>query len=400
MSLSRLARYLLVDVKTNKLASRSQILSLSVRQCVPQVRLFQRGRRESRDVMFYVVSLGIVAIGVTFAAIPAYRIFCEQTSFGGLTQLAKDFEKIGNMKKVEDRLIRVQFNSDVPSSMRWEFKPLQHEIYVHPGETALAFYTARNPTDHPIVGISSYNLTPFQAAYYFNKIQCFCFEEQILNPGEQVGELSFLFLLFFLNHFIFFRKSRTVITDPNVDIPEFINHFWEQAKQLNSDHPCYAFHSLNSAHLVGVFDYLNGSLCNFSDSLFRLHWRFATDLPEMQTIIVCDGGRYALWRDEPRSNEILIVFASNNEHFPKIEIVGDNMEHVLIHLAGKDKHIIKGFLPQGTDIDNLRKQIKAVCARRRKKKLGKAPHDPGIWVKVVNDIGYRPITEDPRWFIK
>lgn len=89
------------------------------------------------------MSLGVIAIGVTFAAIPAYRIFCEQTSFGGLTQvcgnsfvekvlssqIAKDFEKIANMKKVDDRLIRVQFNSDVPSSMRWEFKPQQHEVF-------------------------------------------------------------------------------------------------------------------------------------------------------------------------------------------------------------------------------------------------------------------------------
>ncbi|VDM73019.1 unnamed protein product [Strongylus vulgaris] len=67
-------------------------------------------------------------------------------------------------------------------------------MYVHPGETALAFYTARNPTDRPIVGISSYNLTPFQAAYYFNKIQCFCFEEQILNPGEQVDLPVFFYI--------------------------------------------------------------------------------------------------------------------------------------------------------------------------------------------------------------
>ncbi|KAK6042774.1 hypothetical protein COOONC_19720 [Cooperia oncophora] len=81
-----------------------------------------------RDVLYYVVSLGVVAIGVTFAAIPAYRIFCEKTSFGGLTQIAEDFERIATMKKVEDRLIRVQFNSDVPSSMQWEFKPQQHEV--------------------------------------------------------------------------------------------------------------------------------------------------------------------------------------------------------------------------------------------------------------------------------
>uniref|UniRef100_A0A1I8AAH0 Cytochrome c oxidase assembly protein COX11, mitochondrial n=1 Tax=Steinernema glaseri TaxID=37863 RepID=A0A1I8AAH0_9BILA len=150
--------------------------------------------KDSRDSLYYIISIGVIAIGVTFAAIPAYRIFCESTSFGGLTQVAKDFDKIEKMNAVEDRLIRVQFNADIPSSMQWKFKPLQHEIYVHPGETALAFYTATNPTDKPIIGISSYNLTPFQAAYYFNKIQCFCFEEQILNPGETVDLPVFFYI--------------------------------------------------------------------------------------------------------------------------------------------------------------------------------------------------------------
>uniref|UniRef100_A0AC35TFJ0 Cytochrome c oxidase assembly protein COX11, mitochondrial n=1 Tax=Rhabditophanes sp. KR3021 TaxID=114890 RepID=A0AC35TFJ0_9BILA len=148
----------------------------------------------SRDSMYYVLSLGVVFVGLSFAAIPAYRIFCESTSFGGVTQVASDFEKIQKMEKVKDRLIRVQFNADVPSSMRWNFKPLQNEIFVHPGETALAFYTAKNPTPKPIVGISSYNLTPFQAAYYFTKIQCFCFEEQILNPGEEVDLPVFFYI--------------------------------------------------------------------------------------------------------------------------------------------------------------------------------------------------------------
>lgn len=91
--------------------------------------------------MYYALSLGVTAIGFTFAAIPAYRIFCETTSFGGTTQVAKDFKKIEKMEKVKSRLIHVQFNADVPSSMQWHFKPLQNEIYVHPGETALAFFT-------------------------------------------------------------------------------------------------------------------------------------------------------------------------------------------------------------------------------------------------------------------
>ena len=70
--------------------------------------------------------------------------------------------------------------------MRWQFRPHQKEIKLVPGETALAFYTARNPTDKPVTGIATYNVIPFEAGLYFNKIQCFCFEEQILQPGERI----------------------------------------------------------------------------------------------------------------------------------------------------------------------------------------------------------------------
>ncbi|KAL3107776.1 hypothetical protein niasHT_018099 [Heterodera trifolii] len=135
-----------------------------------------------------------IMVGVTFAALPLYRMFCESTGFGGTTNVAKALEHIEQMNTVPERLIRVRFNADVNSSMQWKFKPVQNEIYVNPGETALAFFTAENPSDRPIVGISTYNLTPFQAAYYFNKIQCFCFDEQILRPGETVDLPVFFYI--------------------------------------------------------------------------------------------------------------------------------------------------------------------------------------------------------------
>lgn len=90
------------------------------------------------------------------------------------------------MEAIKDRIIKVRFNADLAASMRWNFKPQQYEIKVAPGETALAFYTAKNPTDSPVIGISTYNVVPFEAGAYFNKIQCFCFEEQQLNPHEEV----------------------------------------------------------------------------------------------------------------------------------------------------------------------------------------------------------------------
>lgn len=97
-----------------------------------------------------------------------------------------DDSKVGTMKPIKERKIKVKFNADVAASMAWNFKPLQREITVVPGETALAFYTAKNPTDKPVIGISTYNVLPFEVGQYFNKIQCFCFEEQLLNPHEQV----------------------------------------------------------------------------------------------------------------------------------------------------------------------------------------------------------------------
>lgn len=94
------------------------------------------------------------------------------------------------MSPVQSRKIKIRFNADVASSMQWNFQPQQKEITVIPGETALAFYTARNPTDQQIIGISTYNVLPFEVGQYFNKIQCFCFEEQMLNPHEQVSSLA------------------------------------------------------------------------------------------------------------------------------------------------------------------------------------------------------------------
>lgn len=83
-------------------------------------------------------------------------------------------------------MLLLRFNADTSAAMLWQFKPHQSEIKLVPGETALAFYTARNPTDRPVTGIATYNVIPFEAGLYFNKIQCFCFEEQRLNPKEQV----------------------------------------------------------------------------------------------------------------------------------------------------------------------------------------------------------------------
>ena len=98
------------------------------------------------------------------------------------------------MKKDSDRTIRIVFSADTAATMQWNFRPQQNTIDVHPGETALAFYRAKNPTDKPIDGISTYNVVPFDSGKYFNKIQCFCFEEQRLNPHEEVDMPVFFYI--------------------------------------------------------------------------------------------------------------------------------------------------------------------------------------------------------------
>jgi cytochrome c oxidase assembly protein subunit 11 len=92
---------------------------------------------------------------MSYAAVPLYRMFCSAYSYGGTTGVQHDGSKIEAMQKV-DRILKIKFNADLGASMRWNFKPQQYEIRVSPGETALAFYKATNPTDRPVIGISTY----------------------------------------------------------------------------------------------------------------------------------------------------------------------------------------------------------------------------------------------------
>lgn len=123
---------------------------------------------------------------MTYASVPLYRIYCLRTGYGGRAEAA-DEDKVKAMKRVEDRTLKIIFQADTESALAWNFKPLQSDIVVKPGETALAFYTARNPLKIPVTGVATYNVVPVEAGYYLNKIQCFCFEEQRLNPNEQVS---------------------------------------------------------------------------------------------------------------------------------------------------------------------------------------------------------------------
>lgn len=153
-------------------------------------------RQKSMDVILYVSSVFIGAVGITYAAVPLYRLFCQVTGLGGTVQTDQNKftpEKMVPRQKQSKR-IKVSFNADTSSTMRWKFKPQQREVYVRPGETSLVFFTAENPTNEDIIGVSTYNVLPFKAGVYFNKIQCFCFEEQKLKAGEKVDLPVFFFI--------------------------------------------------------------------------------------------------------------------------------------------------------------------------------------------------------------
>lgn len=130
-----------------------------------------------------VQTLSVVAVMGTlgFASSPLYDMFCRVTGFGGTPS-------VGNGQGVEilDRTMTVRFDASLEADMPWEFRPMQRQMEVRIGEVGLAFYEAYNPTDRPIAGSASYNVAPYAAGGYFTKIDCFCFEEQVLAPGERV----------------------------------------------------------------------------------------------------------------------------------------------------------------------------------------------------------------------
>ncbi|MCK0149422.1 cytochrome c oxidase assembly protein [Marivita sp. S6314] len=118
---------------------------------------------------------------MAWASVPLYDWFCRVTGYGGSTNVAE-----AGSTEILDRTIKVRFDASLERGMPWEFKPMQLEVELRLGEEGLAFYEAYNPTDKPIAGSASYNVAPFGAGLYFSKIACFCFEEQILMPGERV----------------------------------------------------------------------------------------------------------------------------------------------------------------------------------------------------------------------
>ncbi|WP_225029285.1 cytochrome c oxidase assembly protein [Xinfangfangia pollutisoli] len=125
------------------------------------------------------VSVAVGMCALSFAAVPLYDLFCRVTGYGGTTSVAASAPDV-----ILDRTVKVRFDASLEAGMPWTFKPVVPEMTLRLGETGLAFYQVHNPTDRPIAGTASYNVSPDPAGGFFTKIACFCFDLQVLGPGE------------------------------------------------------------------------------------------------------------------------------------------------------------------------------------------------------------------------
>ncbi|KAK5997288.1 Cytochrome c oxidase assembly protein COX11 [Cladobotryum mycophilum] len=162
-------------------------------------RMRQEYSRKNRTIAYYTMSLILGTVALSYGSVPLYKMICQTTGWGG--QPVRAHGTSGN-EDISSRVIpvtsanriKVTFNASISDTLPWKFVPQQREVRVLPGETALAFYKAVNLGDQDIIGVATYSVTPAQCAPYFSKIQCFCFEEQRLNAGEEVDMPVFFYL--------------------------------------------------------------------------------------------------------------------------------------------------------------------------------------------------------------
>jgi len=138
------------------------------------------GRRDG-TIALICAGIAVGMVGASFAAVPLYKLYCQVTGFQGTTQRAEK-----GSDTVLDRVVRVHFDGNVAGNLPWTFEPVQPWMDVKIGENQLAFYRATNTSDHATTGTAVFNVTPDPVGPHFNKVQCFCFTEQRLEPGQSM----------------------------------------------------------------------------------------------------------------------------------------------------------------------------------------------------------------------
>jgi cytochrome c oxidase assembly protein subunit 11 len=127
--------------------------------------------------------LAVAMVGVGFAAVPLYRLFCQVTGFGGTTRMALGAQAPG---AVAGSVMSVRFDANHRSDLPWRFVPEINHQTIRLGERTIVNFIAKNLSDKPVTGTATFNVTPTQSGQYFTKVQCFCFTEQTLQPGEEI----------------------------------------------------------------------------------------------------------------------------------------------------------------------------------------------------------------------
>ncbi|WP_119300355.1 cytochrome c oxidase assembly protein [Dongia deserti] len=142
-----------------------------------------RPSQQQRNLRVLMILVGVVAgmTGLAYASVPLYRLFCQVTGFGGTPQRAEIAPT-----EISDRVVRVTFTADVAGGLGWRFQPMQRQIALRVGENKLAYYVAENLESKPVTGRATFNVSPDVFGPYFSKIECFCFTEQTLQPGERI----------------------------------------------------------------------------------------------------------------------------------------------------------------------------------------------------------------------
>ncbi len=140
-----------------------------------------KAARKNGRVALALCGIVVAMAGLSYASVPLYELFCRVTGFGGTTQVAESLPE-----RVSERMVTVRFNADTNPQLPWAFQPVARQMRLRVGESGLAFYRATNQAAHATAGTATFNVTPPKAGQYFNKVQCFCFTEQILAAGQSM----------------------------------------------------------------------------------------------------------------------------------------------------------------------------------------------------------------------
>lgn len=145
--------------------------------------------RSNRTVAIACVSFFVCMVGAAYASVPLYRLFCQVTGYGGTTQRVDQYSDT-----ILDKTMKVRFDANTSNGLPWDFKPVQREVSLRIGETLMIKYEAQNLFDQPTYGRASFNVAPARAGAYFNKVECFCFTDTTLQPGESM-EMPVVFFI-------------------------------------------------------------------------------------------------------------------------------------------------------------------------------------------------------------